>query len=173
VSVTLQEQGWHANLEWVQQGSTYELGLSGPLNQGRLEIAGGPRGVTARGSDGSIVSADDAETLLTEQMGWSLPVRGMRYWVLGVPDPSQPVVSMALDELGRLATLEQAGWVIRYPSYLEGEGLDLPHKIRLDSTRVNVRMVIDEWTETQTIAGRYANPLVSGNRVERAYRTRS
>jgi outer membrane lipoprotein LolB len=167
VSVTVEEQGWHANLEWLQQGSTYELGLSGPLNQGRLSIAGGPRGVTAHGSDGSVVAATDAESLLTEQLGWSLPVAGMRYWVLGIPDPSQPVVSMTLDELGRLATLEQSGWVIRYPSYIEGDGLDLPHKIRFDSTRVKVRMVIDEWTETQTLAGLPGLPQICRFTTER------
>jgi outer membrane lipoprotein LolB len=154
VSVTLEEQGWHANLDWIQQGPRFQLDLSGPLRQGRLVITGGPDGVRAQGGDGQVAFAEDAETLIARQLGWTLPVLGLRYWVRGIPDPSQPVIEMSLDELGRLATLKQGGWTIRYPDYLEGDGLDLPHKIRLDSSKINVRMVVDQWVQTRAISWR-------------------
>lgn len=146
VSVVVPDQGWHAALDWIQQDNQYEIELAGPMGQGRLVIDGGPDGVRARGTDGTVVVASSAEALIVERMGWGLPVAGLRYWVRGIPDPASPVESMSLDSLGRLESLQQNGWRIRYPGYAEGVGIDLPRKLRLEREQVEVRLVIDEWS---------------------------
>ncbi len=147
VSIAVEDQGWHATLDWKQQDNSYEIDLSGPLGQGRLVIAGSPGGVRARSADGQVVVAKDAESLIAQRLGWTLPVAGLRYWVRGIPDPEWPVQSMTVDSLGRLATLRQDGWRIQYPAYVEGPGLDLPRKLRLERDRIDVRLVIDQWSD--------------------------
>ena len=51
----------------------------------------------------------DAERELQWRYGWTIPVRSLRYWALGIPDPSVPATT-ELDEQGRLQTLEQNNW---------------------------------------------------------------
>ncbi len=145
VGITVEHQAWQASLVWIQRGENFLLDVAGPLNQGRLMVSGGPNGVRAERHDGRVVNATDVEALLRSELGWTLPVAGLRYWVKGVPNPRESTESIALDELGRLAELNQGGWRIRYPSYIESEDVDLPHKIRLDSGDVSVRMVVDQW----------------------------
>jgi outer membrane lipoprotein LolB len=148
ISVTVAHQAWQANLIWTQRGQNFLLDVSGPLNQGRLVVAGGPHGVRAERHDGRVVTAPDVESLLSQELGWTLPMSGLRHWVKGVPEPNAPTQTLELDELGRLASLDQLGWQILYTSYLESTGVDLPRKIRLESGDISVRMVVDEWTES-------------------------
>jgi len=145
IGITVEHQAWQASLVWVQRGENFLLDVAGPLGQGRLMVSGGPNGVRAERHDGRVVNATDVESLLRSELGWTLPVEGLRYWVKGVPNPRESTQSIALDELGRLAELNQSGWRIRYPSYIESDDVDLPHKIRLDSGDVSVRMVVDQW----------------------------
>jgi outer membrane lipoprotein LolB len=145
IGITVEHQAWQASLVWVQRGENFLLDVAGPLGQGRLMVSGGPNGVRAERHDGRVVNATDVESLLRSELGWTLPVEGLRYWVKGVPNPRESTQSIALDELGRLAELNQGGWRIRYPSYIESDDVDLPHKIRLDSGDVSVRMVVDQW----------------------------
>ncbi len=153
LSFNLDEQAWHANLVWVQRGERYDLDISGPLGQGRLRIEGGPDGVRITSSDGRVLSGRTPEGLIWSEFGWALPVRGLMYWVRGVPDPEQPTNSLTLDSLGRLQTLAQVGWQVAYPEYREQDGLDLPRKIRIRGNDIKLRFVADQWEfEEETLA---------------------
>ncbi len=90
------------------------------------------------------LSASSVELLMEEQLGWSVPVQGFRYWLIGSPAPGV-IDRYSLDEAGRLAELEQSGWQIRYLSYQAVDGLDLPRKLELENPRLRIRLVIDEW----------------------------
>jgi outer membrane lipoprotein LolB len=158
LSFSFEEQAWHANLVWVQRGDTYDLELSGPLGQGRVRIQGGPEGVRVTSSDGRILSGSTPEAVIWSEFGWVLPVRGLIYWVRGVPDPDQPTTSVTLDSLGRLQALTQVGWKVTYPEYREQDGLDLPRKIRIDGEGINVRVVADQWEFAAANASNASRP---------------
>ena len=99
-----------------------------------------------RTSDGQVMSAADAESLLQQQMGWRLPLHNLRYWVRGIPVPAtHKMPQLAFDETGRLARLRQAHWEISYPAYRQTNGLELPRKVFLENSEFNVRLVIDNW----------------------------
>lgn len=149
VAVSVDEEAWSANIDWLQRDDQYQMELHGPLGQGRVRIVGNRYSVQMTLGDGRELTAADPESLLQRELGWSLPVRGLSQWVKGVPYPGRAESSLLLDELGRLAELDQEGWHIRYSGYLETAGLDLPRKLRLDNQDVNVRMVVDAW-ETDT-----------------------
>lgn len=148
VAVRIDQEAWSANVRWGQRQDAYLLDVYGPLGQGRLRLNGDSEGVTATSREGEQVSARSPEALLFQELGWMLPVSGLRYWVRGIPAPEVPESSLALDELGRLARLEQAGWSIEFSAYGEGDGIDLPRRIRLDNGEIFVRLVIDEWSSS-------------------------
>jgi outer membrane lipoprotein LolB len=145
VAVNVASEGWSANLVWAQRAERFEMDLHGPFGQGRIIILGGPVGVTVRTSEGEIFQGSDAEELLREHFAMELPVHGLSYWVRGIPDPDRPVDHMRLDSLGRLAEIQQNGWRVVYSAYREGEGVDLPRKMKLEREDVGVRLVVDQW----------------------------
>lgn len=140
------DEGWHVSFRW-QQGDAelYHITLSGPLGQESAELQGTSQGVTLLLADGHSVTAMDPDELLLRQLGWRLPIKGLYYWVRGLPVPDA-AEAHGLDGQGRLQWLEQSGWHISYRRYDDVSGQDFPTKIFLDSSQVKVRLVIDEWT---------------------------
>lgn len=146
LGIQAEDQGWHVSFRWEQGGSElYHITLSGPLGQESAELQGTSQGVTLLLADGRSVSALDPDELLLQHLGWRLPVKGLYYWVRGLPVPNA-AETHGLDERGRLQWLEQSGWHISYRRYDDISGKDFPTKIFLDSPQVKVRLVIDEWT---------------------------
>jgi outer membrane lipoprotein LolB len=78
-----------------------------------------------------------------------MPVNGLVYWVRGLPDPLQASV-LAGDSQGRLTQLEQNGWIIDYLRYAQqGQGIELPTRIRAHQDEWTVQMVIKKWNLKQ------------------------
>lgn len=144
IAVHNENENWSATLRWTQQAEAYTLNLIGPLGQGAVQITGDRGSVLMRLADGQSYAADNAETLLREHAGWSVPVAGLRYWVRGLPDP-RTTAQKGLDEAGRPLFFEQSGWRIEYARYAQVNGIDLPHKLTLNNPHLQVRLVIDRW----------------------------
>ncbi len=90
-------------------------------------------------------AADAPEKLLREIAGWSMPVSGLRYWLLGVSDQDAAIDGMQLDGGGRLESLRQGGWAIEYLGYDQVEGVQLPAKLYLQSSKISARIAINNW----------------------------
>lgn len=145
VSVSTEDRGWYAGLDWRQSGPDYHLELRGPLGQGRLWIDGNDDSVRAVAGDGTVHNGETPEQLLAQAYGWQLPISGLRYWVRGLPDPALAIEEIGLDSLGRLALLRQGGWHIVFPAYQDRPGVDLPEKITVEGYGLRLRLVIDQW----------------------------
>lgn len=139
-------------LRWNQDGTHFDIRLMSFLGQqqARLEgINGGPSRLLR--PDQPAIQADNEDALMQEAIGWSLPLTGMRYWMLGIPQPGV-AVRKSVDGHGRLIWLEQDGWHIDYTSYQAVDGLSLPRKLRLKHGDITARLVIDTWTFRQAHA---------------------
>ncbi|MCU0936852.1 MAG: lipoprotein insertase outer membrane protein LolB [Gammaproteobacteria bacterium] len=145
LSVQSGEQAWHASLVWRQEADRYRIRLLGPLGQGGVEIAGGPDEVTLRTGTGGTYSAADPETLMRQRLGWWAPLRGLRYWLLGLDDPEAGRVRAQLDAEGRLASLSQDGWDVRYLGYLAAEPVALPARVELERNDLRAKVVVSRW----------------------------
>jgi outer membrane lipoprotein LolB len=81
--------------------------------------------------------------------GWALPLSGLRYWVLGIPEPKRGFERDAkrghLDAYGRLAKLRQGGWTIDYQQYQDTQPIELPQEIALSNRALKVKLVVSEW----------------------------
>jgi outer membrane lipoprotein LolB len=150
IGIQTDKESWQASLRWNQRADGYDIKLSTPLGQEVLQLQGGAAGVimhTAEGED----FAQDGESLIVKRLGWHLPVSGLRYWVLGVPDAQAPPVASAdreLDGLGRLVRLRQSGWEIDFRRYVTVNNIELPDKIFLSNkqgAQLEVRLVMEQW----------------------------
>jgi len=153
VSLTRGEEGWHAGLHWQEQAGRFHLRVSGPLGQGGFQLNGDARGVVLVDADGQTFAAQDADALLVQVTGWQLPVRGLRYWIRGLPEPAAGKAQTTRDDAGQLRRLEQSGWTINYQRYQMVDGISLPAKLQLAHKDIAVRIVIDQW-QLGTVAAR-------------------
>lgn len=149
VGLQLREQSWSFGLDWAQRGnSQYEMQIQNPLT-GSLMATVMETGsqVTLKAADGKTYQDTDAERLLARQLKMNLPLKNLQYWARGIPSPNVAVDNVKLDAAGRPIRLQQAGWVVDYPSY-EGSGSQaLPSKIQLEkaSERIKAKVVAKEW----------------------------
>ena len=99
----------------------------------------------ARFPDGRRASAASPEALLEREIGWSVPLQGLRYWIVGIPVPDGAPSKLEFDDFGRLARLEQAGWTVVYERYDTVNGLSLPERIRFSNASVDATVIVRRW----------------------------
>jgi outer membrane lipoprotein LolB len=144
IGVVNEQDGWHANFQWDQQGPAYRIDLIGPLGQGRVVVQGDAEQVSIQTQDGQNWTASDADALLEQSLGVRLPVKGLRYWVRGLPEPgAAPVIET--DAEGRLTRLEQNGWIIDYSAYTPTRRIELPARMVARRSDLCVKLVIEQW----------------------------
>lgn len=142
IGVQTDKQGFSGGLQWLHHQNTDEISLYSPLGGQVSSIERTQDKVTLVDAQGNSISAVDAETLTQNILGWQLPLTGLADWSLGRPTGS-PIQASTWDEQGRLITLKQDSWDIGYSDYMEFEGYQLPSKIVLKSTKVNIKLIVE------------------------------
>ena len=141
-------EGGQASLTWQQTGERSALTFAGPLGAGRVDLIVEPdriRFIDA-GNEQTLeyTGADAAERFMSEQLGWSFPVRSARYWMRGLLDPDARGKRLLTAD-GELAGLSQHGWSVAYQRFAEHDGQSLPTKLQLEHPRLRLRVVISDW----------------------------
>ena len=139
-------EAWHLNIWWQQRDEEYQIQLHGPFGSGKVLLKGNNYGVVLQDADERTYYATDAETLLYTQTGVTMPVQGLRYWVLGLTRPGASGEPL-LDDQGRLKQVTQAAWEVDFRRYMRVNGMDLPRKIFIvqPGKEIDVRLVVDRW----------------------------
>ncbi len=122
------------SFDWQQNGERTRIALRSPLGQTLAQIlvdnAGQAQLIVP---DQATITAPDVETLTAQQLGWKLPARGLRDWLLRKNENDTPQQHT------------QDGWQI---DYLSWNGL-LPRRIKLrwlgDHPKLELRLVLDQW----------------------------
>jgi outer membrane lipoprotein LolB len=139
-AAALGQQGWQATLDWQQSGALSDLRLAGPLGIGSTEIQMTPAGLSLNGAppSGAVVAQ------LEDKLGFELPLNNLRYWLLGIPDPSIPF-DLTRNAQDRALRLSQAGWTIDYDEYMPASGDVMPKRLVLNRSDARVRIAVDHW----------------------------
>jgi outer membrane lipoprotein LolB len=139
-AVAVGTQGWQATLNWRQRGDSAEVHLYGPLGVGALVLKRTPDGLSLDNAPPS----DAVLAQLQERLGVELPIDHLRYWLLGVPDPSA-AFELKRNDQDRALQLTQADWNIAYDRYMPVDGDLLPARVVLSREGVRVRIAVDRW----------------------------
>ncbi len=148
VGLQFKDQSASFNLSWLQNGADqYEMNIKNPLTGSIMAYLKGNRGDVTLQANGKTYKDASAERLLQGQLGVSLPLEGMKYWVRGVPSPDSPVAAVKLDALGRPEMLQQAGWLVEYTGWNGNDWKALPEKITLNRAPDNtkVKVIAKDW----------------------------
>jgi outer membrane lipoprotein LolB len=145
LSVTTPGDSVQGNFEWRQRPDWVEVRLRGPLGAGGLFVYGPPEMLTAIGRDGERAVLQDPELDLQVMFGFGLPVRSLRYWLLGIADERYEH-AYEFDAQGLPATMQQRGWEMRYSGWRELTGELMPRRIDLAAPELAIRIVLDSWS---------------------------
>lgn len=149
LSVVRGSESWYLNVRWRQNHSSYDIFISGPFGTASARLKGDDKQVALYDTDQHVYIAANPERLLYDHTGIYMPVSGLRYWVLGLPDPDKNHgTELDLDEYGRLTALQQRDWRIELSDYMEVEHLQLPERLEIRHNDVTVKLVVDDWRLT-------------------------
>jgi len=144
IAIRTPEGGLSTLVDWEQKPSKYVIRLLGSFGVGGVKLTGSDRQVILEKGHQERYVASTAEALMDEQMGWSLPVSGLYFWIRGLPAPGRKE-EQTWDHLNRLQTLTQKGWRIEFDEYRLWQGYDFPGKITLRSGKVLVKIRVHQW----------------------------
>jgi outer membrane lipoprotein LolB len=136
------------SVTWSQSFDLVDFRFRGPFGFGGFQIQGDDERLRVRTSRGEDFILSDPIEDMRVQLGWVLPVRSMRYWILGVPAPTPDgaaAASLAFAPDGELVALMQDGWQVDLSDYQERSGYLLPRKVVMQTDGVELRFVIDTW----------------------------
>ena len=132
------KDSWQANINWQHRSSDEEIKLSGPLGQGATIIKLTGKLVTIDRGNDKIQTSLEPEAFISQQLGMFVPIRSLRYWVIGVPEPGIPYVEAGLG-------FRQAGWLIEYKQMQRVNSQNMPRRITVTNEKVKLKIMIDQW----------------------------
>lgn len=144
IAVKAGDEGFNGKFNWTQSGDDFSATVGGPLGIGTVRIEGNDQAIVLTDKDGVETVLDDPETELYYRYGWTIPVASLRYWALGISDPSSESVT-EVDGSGHLTRLEQNNWAVKISRYRESAGQQMPRNLTASNPDTRVRMVIDKW----------------------------
>lgn len=130
-------------LEW-RHGAADEWLFLSPLGQVVARIVADAQGATLYTGGPEPLQAASAQALVGRVLGVDPPIDGVAAWVQGVPRPGARV--RQLDEVGRPASVADAGWIIDYMEYAGPEADARPRRLEASWGEARLKLVIDQWS---------------------------
>ena len=144
IAAKMGQEGWNANLVWEHEGGQERLRIFGPFNQGTVSIIVQSDLVYVNEGNGVVTSSRDPNGWLKSRLGFAVPLRSLRYWVLGLPAPDAEYTP-ELDAGGGLVGFQQGGWALSFERFDAIGDKVLPKKMTIRGSEVVLRLVADEW----------------------------
>ncbi|WP_114418496.1 lipoprotein insertase outer membrane protein LolB [Marinospirillum perlucidum] len=138
LAIKTPNDGQTLNLDWQQDGYSYQLQIFGPLGQGSARLDGRPFYVTLVTSDGQTLQAASPEQLLRQGLGLQLPLSNMVYWIRGLPAPG-PYQQL------NTSSLLQDGWQLEWRRFTQVEERRLPALLVANQGDLEIRLAIHSW----------------------------
>lgn len=143
IAIKHQDKRHSAGLHWIHRAQSDEVLLLTPLGQTAARVYRDAGHATLENGN-KHYSADDAEALMEQSLGWHLPLGGLHHWVLGIVVAGSPA-HIERDGNGQITVLHQDGWEVRYLRYSATGQDSLPTHLQLSRDDLQMQLLIDEW----------------------------
>lgn len=155
VALFVNDKVYNLGLSWVLAKQHFSMKLEAALGQGMIALNKNGQEVSLTTSKGEKFIGSNAEQVLRQSTGWSLPVEGLQSWIKGINHQHSDYLP-DIDHVGRARSLSQDNWLINYFDYKRPVNsdisLDLPRKIYMKRQNLALKIVIDQWqTQQNTI----------------------
>ncbi|AJY65181.1 lipoprotein insertase outer membrane protein LolB [Burkholderia glumae] len=136
------QQNVYGNFDWQETGNVITLELRSPLGQTLAVVRSSPQRASLEMPGRAPRFAGDVGQLMQDTLGFSLPLDGLRYWMLPRPSPGSP--ADITGDASHPKQIRQDGWTIDYRAYADAPATGVR---RLDLTRaeppLDIKLVLD------------------------------
>jgi outer membrane lipoprotein LolB len=137
-------EGGSGTLTWTQNGENYDFVVRGPVGSKSFKLSVTPDGAVLEGIDGGPLRSPDAESLVEKALGWHVPLRNLRAWVMGMRADSGPA-ELKFGDDGLPTLLSQDGWSVNYPVWDTTRQPAVPSKVFAENPPYKVRLSVESW----------------------------
>lgn len=150
------QQRQSLNFYWQKNADHSQLRLSTFLGQTVLNLSISPHGAQVKTYDDQIIDAQNADALVYELTGLSIPIEQLQDWLLGLPTEAD---GFQLNQNNLLASLDKqlglSRWHLEYLNYqaypfvstsASSTSVPLPAKLKLTQDQISLNLVISKWT---------------------------
>jgi outer membrane lipoprotein LolB len=132
------KDSWSATMAWQHEPELERIKLSGPLGQGATLIRLSKEGVVIDRGGNNVQTSTNPEQFITQQLGMAVPIRSLRYWIVGMPEPNLAVFET---EDG----FKQGQWLVKYKEMQAVGSQLLPRKMTVINDQIRLKVMIDQW----------------------------
>lgn len=150
VALSTAQDSFSGAIYWAQEEEDLDLSFRAPLGLGGFRVTGDDELIEVEMSNGQSFLTEDPGPAFQRAFGWSLPLRSLRYWIVGLPDPAAEHQEV-LDPRGTPSRLRQGGWVVEYERFERVSDALLPTKLRISGRDVRIRLAVDHWEVSLTM----------------------
>lgn len=149
IAVQNEDDGVQLDYEWQQQNAIdYNIRLQAPFGISTALVSGRAEGVSIKTSSGDTLFDTDVDRLMLQLNGWPLPIKGLHYWVRGLPSPESDYSVPQWNDNGMPDVILQDGWRIEFRKYaFISRQYVLPRKVFISRSnkKIQVRLIVRKW----------------------------
>ncbi|MBV1899026.1 MULTISPECIES: lipoprotein insertase outer membrane protein LolB [Cycloclasticus] len=142
LSVRNMRQSWFTTLEWNHRKGIDDLTLSTSLGGVVAKILYSKQGILLTDEEGVLQHVSEEE--LASLLGYSAPLKHMKYWVRGVLSPEFQGPS-SREYLDDTVLFEQGGWNVQLERFQTYGEVVLPARVTLIKEDLKIKLVVDKW----------------------------
>jgi outer membrane lipoprotein LolB len=138
------KDGGSGHLNWQKRERFSRMSFHGALGRGAWKLTEDENGAVLEWADGELKRAETVAELAQQQLGWTIPVNALAWWVRGLVAPGDWELRQ-LDKNGNLEILSQKGWKIEYGRYRDMGRVSMPVKLTARRQSYTVKFAIQHW----------------------------
>ena len=144
LAISNDDDGGSGHFSWKKQPHSDRMDFHGALGRGAWRLEADKNGAVLEMSDGTVHQAGSIGDLVSNRVGWAIPVDQLAWWVRGLAAPGESGQRILGDE-GKLVELHQTGWTIEFSAYRVFDGIELPVKLTAQRADSRVKLAIKRW----------------------------
>ncbi|MBR8183099.1 lipoprotein localization protein LolB [Burkholderia ambifaria] len=140
------QQNVYGNFDWLEHGDDVSLELRSPLGQTLAIVKSTPQTATLELPNRQPQYATDVGELMQNTLGFSLPLAGLRYWLLPTPAPATPAQTVRDPaDATHVKQIRQDGWTIDYLAYADAPATGVKRVNLVRATPpLDIKLVLDQ-----------------------------
>ena len=132
-----------ARFDWDYNAQSERLELTAPLGQGWLTLTRTPTHAQLDTSTGLQRREQGLDQLLRDIVGFDVPVRALRFWLVGLPAPGV-AFEATTNDAGLYSEIVQQGWRVILRDFEVHDELWLPKRLTATRDKLEVRVIANE-----------------------------
>lgn len=146
LAIRTPNDNFSTNLYWLHTQSKDELKLTTMLGTTVLSLTS-EQGVTRLNVDGKEYQHDNAQELLTNVTGWSIPVESLPLWITGQASADDLISAYDAQNRPTMLTTPSISppWRVKFQQWQQQSGAEVPRMLELKRADLRLKIQVNQW----------------------------